>query len=416
MAKVIAENPLTKLYAIEKGDLEIPRGANVVASNGVFHTSNSDIFNVVRRTSEIFSGFGDLREVAEMRKKIPANVFWVGPRWLYKMWNTKGNKEYIILLFYNRFTEQFSWYPPQQTGTVASLNYDQAADPGVLDRVSKGDMLVGTMHNHFGKRGSAFQSGTDKHDEENFAGIGVHFTMGYMDAPSVYMAEFHTRIVSGKFSKVINLRDAVEDFEDAIELPEDWDAKVEIPATATRKKYLIPPKGNGSHFSRGKMGFFGWSSPDDDDDDEISDGIYEGEVVPGSSRDMMEFMLQEARLADKEYEKVFYNGAEEEGFYLLEDLGTFVEDANESDNFEQLGKDYPDIRKWAGGESLLKAAAMVSELAEAIDAHVKIRGTNTEREQELCADVANAAEYIEQKIGEFLEGQKDAKCKKQQDS
>lgn len=391
MSKVIAENPLQKLWLMEENDTDLPRGAKVIGSNGVFHTSNSAILDVVQKSQGTsFPGLVEIEENASVKIKIPSDIFWVGPRWLYKMWNTNAKKEYIIILMYHPVMQAYAWIPPKQTGTVASLSYAQSDDEDIRNKMIDGWLVVGTMHNHFGNRGSAFQSGTDKHDEEKVPGAAIHFTMGYMDAPSVYMAEFHTRIVSGDFAKVIDLQDAVEDFKDALPMPDAWDEKVKIPykppVTTTIKHTvsLMQPTGVPNHQYKDYRSYFGFGAED---------------------------------INDEEYAKWYSQGddpstvspPEDGGFYSLSDLEIMFDDPEFSGYYKDTIAQHPKVFKFAGGQQLLHGMVMLGELKDAIDN--KVLGGNIfkmEDYEDIIKDVITALDNTEQLLGEFISEQNEA--------
>lgn len=391
--RIIAEGEISKLYALDKGDTQLPEGAKVLGKNGVFQTSSSEIFDVVKKSKDVFNGFEEIKEKAEITKKIPENIFWIGPRWLYKMWN-KNKKEYIILLFYHP-EHGYTWCVPKQDGSMASVDFSQSDDEDVRAKISNGHMLVGTMHNHFGARGTAFASGTDDHDEGKSGNTGIHFTMGYMDAPTVYQCEFHVRIVSGDLKKVIKLEEAVDFASSSSGLPEMWDDKVNI-KQEWKSKHLPSTTYRGNSWGKSNKDYLRKHYGQDTDWwDEYGYGNqwsgWEGSEVTVINPD---------------------SGEE----FFLDDLNTFADDVTESASYAIYQSSYPDISGFAGGKALLHAAVMADELQDAIRFHIEDKGKNADARdsQNVLYDAILAANFIEDKIEEFFKEQtkscKDPTC------
>jgi hypothetical protein len=231
----IKEGRLRSVYAMEREDNEIPEGSLVVGINGQFEVSTSSIFNFIKPVSKDSPlGLKHITPGLTIKKKIPWNDFWVGAQWLRNQWdnhcagkNKNASKEFILLLFYNQEEDKYFWYPPKQRGYTANLDYTTSGDQDIVDLVSGGSLIVGTMHNHFGK-GTAFQSGTDHKDECSHGIPMIHLTMAYMDAPNIYMSEFDVRFVSGnEFNQKLGFHDIVEGIQE-ISTPKEWDSKLTV--------------------------------------------------------------------------------------------------------------------------------------------------------------------------------------------
>jgi hypothetical protein len=382
--RIIAEGEISKLYVLDKGDIELPKGSKVLGQNGVFQTSSSDIFNIVKKATEVFSGFEKIEEKAKMTKLIPEDIFWIGPRWLYKMWN-KSQKEYIILLFWHQDIG-FTWCVPKQSGSMASLDYSQTDDEDIRAKTSKGHMLIGTMHNHFGARGTAFASGTDDHDEGKSGTTGVHFTMGYMDAPSVYQCEFHTRLVSGSLKKVIKLGEAVEFENSSAGLPELWDEKVDLKPDWKPAKNICSSNG----WSRGSWSMYG-----------------QGEEGWGSVEEWEGWNGSSVTVVDP-------SSGEE---YFLDDLNTFADDKEESASYPAYKATYPEISTFSGGDSLLHAIVMANEAQDCIRDSIEDDGqyADPNKFKMIAYDAIMATSKIEELIEEFFRRQAES-CEKTSES
>lgn len=231
--KILIEGAISKLYGIEEQDADLPAGEVVIGRNGAFKVGSSEIFNIVKPAPIVWNAFKSISTVAEMKKKIPWEVFWTGPSWLKKQWGKKKNTEYVLMLMYNQELGEFQWACPTQSGKAASVDFKVSEDPDIRKMIEDGWDIAGSIHNHFGPKGSAFQSGTDSHDEQKLGAAGIHFTMGYMDASSLYDSEFHIRIVDGDFSKEIKLEDCIDGIPSYTH-PAEWDEKVnKIVSTVT---------------------------------------------------------------------------------------------------------------------------------------------------------------------------------------
>lgn len=94
--------------------------------------------------------------------------------WTY---DTGPRDESLVYLYYNEATENWlAWAPPQK-GIGMTVNTIENHPNWSQAEAFVGYVKVGTGHHH--NASSAFQSSTDKNDEES--GNGLHFTVGHMD-------------------------------------------------------------------------------------------------------------------------------------------------------------------------------------------------------------------------------------------
>ena len=343
----LIKGELVSLVGVEQSDEELPRGAIIVGSNGTFKTNSSPIFDVVQPTKDTFQRFGfkEITPTAELTKKVPWDVFWQGPAWLKKQWDSRKNQEYIILLFYNPESEEYFWYPPRQDGSAAHLDYSVSDDEDVRKFIEQGCMLAGTMHNHFGNRGSAFQSSTDSHDEAKSGATGIHWTMGYMDCKNLFEAEFHIRIVSGDFSKTILMQDCVED-PPGLELPEEWDNKLDLKPMHSQSIYSsgshpwqvsgswTPTRGNVHSMGHGKQS--SWSS----------------------------WSQKKEKRKNENVAKEDPNSLDVGGEAILSDITVLNKNCESSPIFEKFLEEYPRIANLGSGQELIRAMALCKAMYE----------------------------------------------------
>lgn len=146
----------------------IPSGETcyIIAKDGIYLQKNLDLVESITPVDKI-SFLEEMKTFAKLNiPKIPAKTF-SNILEFFKEVYSLYKSEAIVLLFYNKNKKTYRIYVPEQTVSGASLDYK--ADVTIKDHI-----LIGTIHSHAGM--SAFHSGTDVKDEENFDGI--HFTIG----------------------------------------------------------------------------------------------------------------------------------------------------------------------------------------------------------------------------------------------
>lgn len=191
---------------------------------------------------------------------------WKGAKIPFEMWEQvvaflrwtqqKYKAEAMVLFFYNINTDQWAVWPfPQEPNgmTIRLLPNDPmyAAD---RTRFGDGWIQAGSVHHHCTAK--AFQSGTDRTDEENRD--GVHITLGEMDKP---VLDLHIRQVFDGLMGDSDILDWVEtpkyleqvpeEFQDqfgsfvmratrATEFPEEWKTRIVERPTHVYQQGFIP--------------------------------------------------------------------------------------------------------------------------------------------------------------------------------
>jgi len=125
--------------------------------------------------------------------RIPWNLYcqWVA----FCRWGKEEGHEVQLKPIYNVETKVFDTlvYPQK----CSSAGTEVIADHPDIDEIEKplneGFDIVGSVHSH---PGEAFQSSTDKKDEEEGAEPGLHITLGNLDKTVI---DIHTRLVFRKF-------------------------------------------------------------------------------------------------------------------------------------------------------------------------------------------------------------------------
>jgi len=108
--------------------------------------------------------------------------------WTYDTTKPNGADEGMVQLFYNEETNHWlAWAPPQRGFGMTVKTLDDHPN-WKQSEAFVGYQLVGTGHHHCSS--SAFQSGTDRNDEQQ--ANGLHFTVGNLDKAYVTL---HARVV-----------------------------------------------------------------------------------------------------------------------------------------------------------------------------------------------------------------------------
>jgi hypothetical protein len=373
---ILAEGPLSKLYGIEESDTQLPKGEVVVGKNGVFKIGGSPIFDIIKPAEVVFNGFKVIQPLARMAKKIPWDKFWLGPAWIKKQWKKRGRVEYMLILFYHPEKDEYIWYPPVQVGSSGAVEYSISDDEDVCKLISLGWTIAGSMHNHFGNKGSAFQSGTDEHDEQRLGAAGVHFTMGFLDASSLFESEFHIRIVDGKFDKIITIDDCV-DQPPIFHHPDEWDNKLKVKATIAPAIPVITANSQYDKYPTytrpyNPVHLQGHYHKQDykKKEEERTEGKGWKTLVTGLGSRQGFFSAEDYFVGTKKGNTTmssngntkigndFDRAKEEEQFEVLCDVPIIKEVPEDSPVFEQVMEKYPDIYGLAGGEYLLQAISI----------------------------------------------------------
>lgn len=152
-------------------------------------------------------------------------TIWRGGRISWKLWEEicafmrwtyeKHKAEALITLFYNRTTREWKAWPFPQHPAGMTISYETEHPLYKTDRAQFGKdwEQMGSLHHHCNS--GAFQSGTDKSDEEDRDGI--HITLGNMASDKL---DLH-------FRQVFDNRQSETTVHQWIELPE-WAVNVPI--------------------------------------------------------------------------------------------------------------------------------------------------------------------------------------------
>ena len=149
----------------------------IIAKNGVFIKKSTGIVNSLTKVKQI-SFLEELTQTASIDiPKIPSKLVGHVIGFFRDVYD-EYKSEAAVLLYYNQENKQFRIHAPKQTVSAASVNYKPENENG-----PEGYVLLGTIHSHANM--SAFHSGTDVHDEEDFDGL--HITFGRMANQNIDM-------------------------------------------------------------------------------------------------------------------------------------------------------------------------------------------------------------------------------------
>lgn len=119
----------------------------------------------------------------------------------FMRWSQKTHKaEALLTLFYNRMTKEWKGWPFPQSPVGMTISYDTQHPLYAPDRAQFGKdwIQLGSVHHHCAA--NAFQSGTDKHDEDDRDGL--HVTLGNMNDDKL---DTHSRQVFDGLTNECNL-------------------------------------------------------------------------------------------------------------------------------------------------------------------------------------------------------------------
>lgn len=180
------------VYIFEE-DMELPESGNyfLVSGNGLWLHKDTGIVKGFVPVDNI-SVLQDLNADAFVQcslPKLPAQHVWK-IQTFFKQIVKKFQSEASTTLYFNKSTNEFKVYVPEQVVSHASVNYERKALTHLEEM--KDFLCVGTIHSHcnFG----AFHSGTDVGDEEDFDGLHVTFGHNNLDEFSISA----TIVVNGK--------------------------------------------------------------------------------------------------------------------------------------------------------------------------------------------------------------------------
>ena len=171
------------VYVYEEG-LELPEQGTyfLVSGNGLWLHKDTGIVKAFVPVDNI-SCLQDLDADAFVQcglPKLPAQHVW-RIQTFFKQIVEKFQSEASTTLYFNKSTNEFKVYVPEQVVSHGSVNYERKALTHLEEM--KNFLCVGTIHSHcdFG----AFHSGTDISDEEDFDGLHVTFGNNNLDEFSI---------------------------------------------------------------------------------------------------------------------------------------------------------------------------------------------------------------------------------------
>jgi len=183
---------------INDGTTEMPTDPifYVVAKDGIYLKKTMGDFDTMNKVDAI-SILGDCASYASLNvAKIATRQFaqiLTLFREVYKVFKAEAN----VILHYNKKRKRYRIDVPLQGVTGASVDYINGAD------TYKDYIRIGTIHSHASM--SAFHSGTDHKDEENWDGL--HITLGKMNEEYF---DISCSIMSGGERFMVNPEDYIE--------------------------------------------------------------------------------------------------------------------------------------------------------------------------------------------------------------
>lgn len=188
-----------------------------IASEGVFLKRSTVLGKGIVQYSSGISGLAKLGEGEFIweQKKIPKEICAQIVDFFIRIYN-KHKTEAQVLLTFDPKADEWGVFVPKQKVSHGNVKWED-------DDLPSNVLLVGTMHSHADF--SAFHSGTDIEDANNFD--GVHFTIGHVDKNQIQI----DTIVS--LNKTIFKGYTWEDLADFTDLgaakaPSEWDDKVSL--------------------------------------------------------------------------------------------------------------------------------------------------------------------------------------------
>lgn len=187
----------------------------VVTSDGLFLRKRNALYDCVHK-AEFPKNLGGAKEGLTLKANpVPTALLNEVVAFLAEVCK-RHNAEGVAILYYHMTEKKWTYLIPEQetTGGGLSVDYDMPTTPD-------GYTLFGSIHSH--AKASAFQSGTDHKDENNFE--GVHITVGNLPDNPSYHVRFHACGDSWTFT-------------DQSELVESNAPKVKVPDGAMEKVKL----------------------------------------------------------------------------------------------------------------------------------------------------------------------------------
>lgn len=186
----------------------------------------------------LFSGYM-YDEQIEIRSINPG-VTWNGPKIPYELWQkivsfmrwsqVTTKSEAHLALFYDTIGHRWgAWaFPQSGVGMTVKTLPDHPLYAEDRKQFGKGWIMAGSVHHHC--EGAAFQSGTDKNDEETKE--GVHITIGKTTSAEI---DTHTRVVWGETMFTVSISDWVDVPDVVSKIPSKYRDKL-------TKEYILSPE------------------------------------------------------------------------------------------------------------------------------------------------------------------------------
>jgi PRTRC genetic system protein A len=156
----------------------------IVSKDGFFLRKQTALYKALVQVDEI-GYLPKQEETLSVRfKPLPWKMLQTIVAFLHAVY-AKYNGEGIVILHYSAVRQEWGWVVPPQETDKNGLHVDYKPEDVKLP---EGAVLAGTVHSHCSA--SAFQSGTDSHDENHFDGL--HITVGNLDT----IPSFHVRFIA----------------------------------------------------------------------------------------------------------------------------------------------------------------------------------------------------------------------------
>lgn len=173
-------DPVFPILVYREG-LELPKEGTyfLVAGNGCWLHKDTGIVKAFVPVENI-SALPDFQAESYVQcrlPKLPAKLVWQIKSLFKKVVGAYGS-EAATSLYFNKETGEFRVHVPQQQVSHGGVNYRRTGHSH-----EDGFLCVGTIHSHADF--TAFHSGTDVHDEENFDGLHVTFGHNNRDEFSI---------------------------------------------------------------------------------------------------------------------------------------------------------------------------------------------------------------------------------------
>lgn len=224
-----------KYYKVNVTDEEVKdfNFATVIGLNGIFQYNKNSAYDV-KAPLESCKEIDEIKENVEyFFPPITLDVFEDCLNYCRKVYD-KTQGEACALLTLNRKIplkgQKYKIHIPKQTVSSGSVKYKLEE---IYAEFEDGEFLAGSIHSHPGF--SAFQSGTDLNDEQNFD--GPHVTVGYIKRDN---PEIHSRICLAGTSyapkQLSDILSITPEFKEK-EVPKEWVDRAEKESYGTRNTY-----------------------------------------------------------------------------------------------------------------------------------------------------------------------------------